>query len=101
MPQIWLTYNELAALMDCEAAEACGAAAAIPLDRRKSRDGLTRVKLDASLTAAFLDAALRQRVEQEIAACASDLRTMQERMARRPVIPPALHGAAQHWMGRG
>jgi hypothetical protein len=101
VPQIWLTYHELAALMDCDPAEAYGAAAAIPLDRRKSRDGQTRVKLDSSLTKAFLDAALQQRLEQEIAACASDLRTMQERMTKRPVTLPTLNGAAANWMSRG
>jgi hypothetical protein len=94
VPQIWLTYSELAALIDCDAAEASGTAAAIPLDRRKSRDGLTRVKLDAALTELFLDAALQRRVEQEIAACAGDLRTMHERMARRPLTLPAPHAAA-------
>ncbi|QPF94565.1 hypothetical protein [Bradyrhizobium commune] len=101
MPQIWLTYNELAALIDCDAAEACGTAAAIPLDRRKSRDGLTRVKLDAALTELFLDAALRQRAEQEIAACASNLRAMHERMARRPLTLPTPHAAAASSTGRG
>lgn len=86
MPQIWLTYDELAGLMDCDLAVARGAAAAIPLDRRRSRDGRTRVKLNSSLTEVFLDAALKQRVEQQIKACASDLRTVLERMARRPVV---------------
>jgi hypothetical protein len=90
VPQIWLTYDELAALMNCDPAEARGAVAAIPLDRRKCRDGRTRAKLSSSLTEAFLDAALRQRVEQEIAACASDLRTMQGRMAGRAAALPDL-----------
>jgi hypothetical protein len=93
VPQIWLTYEELAALMDCDLAEARGAAAAIPLNRRKSRDGRTRAKLNSSLTEAFLDATLQQRVEQEIAACASDLRTIQERMAGRAVALPGLRAA--------
>lgn len=93
MPQIWLTYDELAALMDCDQAEARGAVAAIPLDRRKSRDGRTRAKLNSSLTEAFLDAALQQRVEQEIAACASDLRTILERMAERSVALPTIPAA--------
>lgn len=90
MPQIWLTYDELAALMDCDWAEARGAAAAIPLDRRKSRDGHTRAKLTPSLTEAFLDGVLQQRLEPEIAACASDLRTIHERMAERSVALPTV-----------
>lgn len=90
MPQIWLTYDELATLMGCDQSEVRGAVSAIPLHRRKSRDGRTRVKLNDSLTGAFLDAALQQRVEQEIATCASDLRTIQERMAGRSVATSAL-----------
>jgi hypothetical protein len=86
VPQIWLTYDELAALMDCDPAGARGAALAIQLDRRKSRDGQTRAKLTASLTEAFLDAELRQRLEREIEACAGDLRAMRERMAARAAV---------------
>lgn len=93
MPQIWLTYDELAALMDCDRAEARGAAAAIQLDRRKSRDGNTRAKLTPSLTEAFLDGVLQQRLEREIAACAGDLRAMRERMAARPAALPRFRSA--------
>ena len=84
MPQIWLTYDELAALMDCDRAAARGAAVAIPLDRRKSRDGNTRAKMTASLTEAFLDALLWQRLERQLEACTGDLREVHERMARAP-----------------
>jgi hypothetical protein len=76
--------------MGCGRSEVRGAVLAIPLDRRKSRDGLTRVKLSYSLTEAFLDAALQQRAEQEIATCAGDLHMIRERMADRPVASPAL-----------
>ncbi|QQN61942.1 hypothetical protein JIR23_20255 [Bradyrhizobium diazoefficiens] len=85
MPQIWLTYDELAALVDCDPAMVRGTASAMPLDRRKSRDGQTRVKLDAALTKMFLDAASKQRIERDIATSVSDLRTMHERMAERSV----------------
>ncbi|WP_426418656.1 hypothetical protein [Bradyrhizobium genosp. A] len=101
MPQIWLTYDELAALMDCDGAEARSGAAAIPLDRRKSRDGHTRVKLNAYLTEAFLDASLQQRLEQESAACASDLRTMLERMAERSAAPPNFRAGQAGKMSHG
>lgn len=86
MPQIWLTYDELAALMDCDRAGARAAALAIRLDRRKSRDGQTRAKLTPALSEAFLDSELRQRLEQEIAACAGDLLAMRERMAARSAV---------------
>ncbi len=89
MPQIWLTYDELAALMSCDPAAARGAALAIRLDRRKSRDGKTRAKLTPSLTEALLDGMLQQRLEQEMAACAGDLRAMRVRMTERTeVVPP-------------
>jgi hypothetical protein len=94
VPQIWLTYDELAALMDCDPAGARGAAAAIRLDRRKSRDGRTRAKLTPSLTEAFLDGVLQQRLEQEVAACAGDLRAMRDRMAARTAAVPKIPSAA-------
>ena len=83
VPQIWLTYEELAALIACDTTQARAAASAIGLDRRKSRDGTTRAKLTPALTTAFLDGMLQQRLEQEMAACAGDLRAMRERMAER------------------
>ena len=93
VPQIWLTYDELAALMDCDPARARGAAAAIRLDRRKSRDGHTRAKLPPALAEAFLQGILRQHLEREIAACAGDLRAMRERMAARSDALPRLRSA--------
>jgi hypothetical protein len=86
VPQIWLTYDELAALMDCDRAGARATAVAMRLDRRKSRDGQTRAKLTPSLCEVFLDGVLRQRLEQELVACADDLRAMHERMAARPAV---------------
>ncbi|MFB9262967.1 hypothetical protein ACFFWD_07240 [Bradyrhizobium erythrophlei] len=83
MPQIWLSYEELAALLDCDIPRARTAAAAMRLDRRRSRDGTSRAKLPPSLATAFLDGILRQRFEQEIATCAGDLRATYERMAER------------------
>jgi hypothetical protein len=54
MPQIWMTYDELATLSNCAPADARMRAIHLSLDRRKSRDGATRVKLDLALTAKFL-----------------------------------------------
>jgi hypothetical protein len=42
--------------------------------------------LTASLTEAFLDRELRQRLEREIVACAGDLRAMRERMAAHSAV---------------
>ncbi|MBR0963663.1 hypothetical protein JQ554_06070 [Bradyrhizobium diazoefficiens] len=55
MPQIWMTYDELAALNGCSAAEARMQALHLSLDRRKSRDGNTRVKLNLVLMARFFE----------------------------------------------
>lgn len=46
MPQIWMTYSEVAALLGCDGDRARIQAMQRSLDRKKSRDGLTRVKLD-------------------------------------------------------
>ena len=54
MPQIWMTYDELATLCECSSSEARLRSIHLSLDRRKSRDGATRVKLDLALTARFL-----------------------------------------------
>lgn len=53
MPQIWMTYDELGMLCDCTSSDARLRAIHLSLDRRKSRDGTTRVKLDLALTAKF------------------------------------------------
>lgn len=53
MPQIWMTYDELGSLCGCDAMEARLRAIHLSLDRKKSRDGTTRVKLDLALTAKF------------------------------------------------
>jgi hypothetical protein len=55
MPQIWMTYDELATLGGCSAAEARVQALHLSLDRRKSRDGNTRVKLSPALMARFFE----------------------------------------------
>ncbi|MBR0728695.1 hypothetical protein JQ636_26350 [Bradyrhizobium japonicum] len=55
MPQIWMTYDELATLNGCCAAEARMQAMHLSLDRRKSRDGNTRVKLNLALMARFFE----------------------------------------------
>jgi hypothetical protein len=59
MPQIWMTYREIASLLGCEPDEARARAIDRSLDRKKGRDGLTRVKLDLDWTASFI-AAVRE-----------------------------------------
>lgn len=93
MAQIWLTYEELAALIGCDRATARAAAIAVRLHRRKSRDGETRAKLTPSLTEAFFDRVLARRLDLETTAYAGDLRTMHQRMAAPATALPDLRNA--------
>lgn len=93
MPQIWMTYDELAGLLNCDWADARAYAAGTGLDRRKSRDGQTRAKLTSPLTEMFLDVILRERLEREISVCVQDLKAMHELMAKPPAGPLTFRAA--------
>jgi hypothetical protein len=54
MPQVWMTYQELGDLAGIESQEARDFAIAQGWRRRRSRDGLTRVKLPQDLVKAYL-----------------------------------------------
>lgn len=88
MPQIWMTYDELGALCGCGALEAREQAVHLSLDRRKSRDGTTRVKLDPLLTAKFLASVRDADVDLDCAIEA--LRDTHRQMAER-LAPSGLH----------
>jgi hypothetical protein len=53
MRQIWITYDELGTLCDWSSSDAKLPAIHLSLDRKKSRDGATRVRLDLAPTARF------------------------------------------------
>ncbi len=55
MPQIWMTYDEIASLIGCNVEQARPLILARHLDRKKSRDGRTRVKLDVLWTALLIE----------------------------------------------
>ncbi len=55
MPQIWMTYPELADLVGCTPEQARMQVANRALDRRRSHDGQTRVKLDMQWTELFVE----------------------------------------------
>ncbi|WP_407151389.1 hypothetical protein [Bradyrhizobium sp. ORS 86] len=80
MPQIWMTYQEIADLLNCDTEMARGITIQRALDRKRSRDGLTRAKLDSDLTARFV-AAIRH-AELSLNQAVHDLRGMHERMSR-------------------
>lgn len=80
MPQIWLSYDELATLINCRPDAARAAALVLGLDRRRSRDGSTRVKLTQTLADSFIESVIQQRLDQQVRASAADLHAMRERM---------------------
>ncbi|KQT88195.1 hypothetical protein [Aurantimonas sp. Leaf443] len=55
MPQIWVTYEEAGALLECLPTVARVHSIAANWDRRKSLDGRTRVKLPPAEMQIFLD----------------------------------------------
>jgi hypothetical protein len=70
LPQIWMTYEELAEMLDCSVAAAREFARVEQLDRKISRDGNKRAKLNANLVVIFIariktmDLAIDQAVEE-------------------------------------
>ncbi|OAF15630.1 hypothetical protein AYJ54_39575 [Bradyrhizobium centrolobii] len=84
MPQIWMTYDELGTLCGCGAMEARVYAKHLSLDRRKSRDGATRVKLNHALTMKFF-ATVRE-ADPDLDEAITALRETHRRMAE-PLAP--------------
>lgn len=54
MPQIWMTYLELAGLVDCSPEQARALAIDRHLKRKHSHDGQTRIQLNAELSWLFV-----------------------------------------------
>lgn len=80
MPQIWMTYPEIGDLVGCSPEEARMQVAARALDRRKSHDGQTRVKLDMKWTALFI-ASVRG-TDSDLDRAITELRQLHVEMAR-------------------
>ncbi|QPF83036.1 hypothetical protein IC762_25310 [Bradyrhizobium genosp. L] len=80
MPQIWMTYREIADMLGCDEEIARAATMQRTLDRKRSRDGLTRVKLDSELTARFI-AAIRD-ADESLDQAVRALRNMHQTMSR-------------------
>jgi hypothetical protein len=80
MPQIWMTYREIADMLDCDADMARISTIQRALDRKKSRDGLTRVKLDPELTAKFIE--VIRDADADLDRAIHELRGMHQEMSR-------------------
>jgi hypothetical protein len=80
MPQIWMTYREIADMLGCDADAARAETIRRSLDRKKSRDGSTRAKLDLELAALFI-AAIRD-ADSALDQAIRDLRVMGDAMSR-------------------
>jgi hypothetical protein len=55
MPQIWMTYEELAGMLDCTVMEARERIYLERLDRKISRDGKKRAKLSRAMVGIFIE----------------------------------------------
>lgn len=80
MPQIWMTYDELAALCGCSSADARLRVNHLALDRKKSRDGVTRIKLNLALTAKFFE--MIKETDYNLDAAIEELHQTYHQMAR-------------------
>jgi hypothetical protein len=81
MPQIWMTYEELAALLDCSAEEARKQSYFENLDRKISRDGKKRVKLSLTMIGIFIERL--KTIDFVTDQAVSDLRQMHALMSER------------------
>jgi hypothetical protein len=80
MPQIWMTYREIADMLGSDTDVARAETIRRSLDRKKSRDGSTRAKLDLELTALFI-AAIRD-ADPALDQAIHNLRVMGEAMSQ-------------------
>ena len=55
MPQIWMTYEELAGMLDCTILEVRELVHLERLDRKISRDGKKRAKLSPAMVGIFVE----------------------------------------------
>jgi hypothetical protein len=90
MPQIWMTYDELAALCGCSPKEARDQVRYLSLPRRKCSDGATRAKLNAPLATKFF-ATIRE-TDFDLDGAIAALREMHRQMAEPVARGPAYDG---------
>ncbi|KJC55090.1 hypothetical protein UP10_39760 [Bradyrhizobium sp. LTSPM299] len=91
MPQIWMTYHEIADMIGCDVETARSATIQRALDRKKSRDGMTRAKLDPELMGVFV--AVIRNAEPDLDLAVRELRNMHQAMLRNEVNSPGRSAA--------
>lgn len=62
MPQIWMTYDELASLLECDGQDVRETVLRNEWHRRRSGDGLTRVKLPPDAASRYIESELMRRL---------------------------------------
>ena len=88
MPQIWMTYEELAGMLDCTVMEARERIHLERLDRKISRDGKKRAKLSMAMTGIFIER-LRT-IDHTIDRAVGDLRHVHDLLSERADQPRRL-----------
>ena len=91
MPQIWMTYHEIADMIGCDLDTARSATIQRALDRKKSRDGMTRAKLDPELMGVFI--AVIRNADPDLDLAVRELRNMHQAMLRNEVNSPGRSAA--------
>ena len=91
MPQIWMTYHEIADMIGCDLETARSATIQRALDRKKSRDGMTRAKLDPELMGVFI--AVIRNADPDMDLAVRELRNMHQAMLRNEVNSPGRSAA--------
>ncbi len=84
MPQIWLTYDEMADHFGCSATEARSGAISQGWRRRRCGDGATRVKLLPDLALEYM----RAQVVKHSAGTVRDLQALASSFERAPAAAP-------------
>ncbi|WP_245322186.1 hypothetical protein [Bradyrhizobium sp. LTSPM299] len=86
-----MTYHEIADMIGCDVETARSATIQRALDRKKSRDGMTRAKLDPELMGVFV--AVIRNAEPDLDLAVRELRNMHQAMLRNEVNSPGRSAA--------
>ena len=87
MPQIWMTYSELADQLKCSEGAAREQAVLNAWGRRRCSDGLTRVKLKPHLAEEYLAQAGANTTETRFGELMNIIATLEARLLRQHLVP--------------